>query len=125
MAARAAGEHEYVARGYTNLAEVLSLAGPLDELDACVPEGLRFTQERGFWSHAYGLEVHRCVALLRRGHWDEALTGLRALVEREEDPGMAYVYSVPWYGRLLARRGDPTAGPLLATAWERASRQWL
>ena len=124
-AARRAGEHEYEARGYTNLAEVLSLAGRLDELDACVREGLPFTEERGFWSHAYGLEVHRCVVLLRRGYWDDALAGLRALVERVEDPGMAYVYSVPWYGRLLARRGDPDAGPLLAEAWERASRQWL
>ena len=36
--------------------------------------------------------------------------GLRALVEAVADPGMLYAYSVPWLGRLLARRGDPAAG---------------
>ena len=35
-----------------------------------------------------------------------ALAGLRELVEGVDDPGMLYAYSVPWLGRLLARRGD-------------------
>ena len=88
--------------------------GQLDELESCVADGLRFSRERGFWSHAYNLEVHRCVALIRRGGWDAALAGLRELVEGVDDPGMLHAYSVPWLGRLLARRGDPAAGGLLA-----------
>ena len=120
-----ARQYEYAARGYTNLAELLSRGGRLEELDACVDEGLRFTRERGFWSHAYNLEVHRCVALLRRGQWDAAEAGLRALVDAVDDPGMLHAYSVPWLGRLLARRGEAEAGPMLAATWERARRQRL
>ena len=89
-------------------------------------DGLAFTRERGFWSHAYNLEVHRCLLLLRRGDWDGAEAGLRALVvDAVDDPGMLYAYSVPWLGRLLARRGDPAADAMLAEAWERAQRQRL
>jgi DNA-binding CsgD family transcriptional regulator len=90
-----------------------------------VNAGLTFTRERGFWSHAYNLEVHRCVALIRRGAWDAALAGLRGLVEGVDDPGMLHAYSVPWLGRLLARRGDPEAGDMLAAAWEHAVHQRL
>jgi DNA-binding CsgD family transcriptional regulator len=38
---------------------------------------------------------------------------------------MLFAYSAPWLGRLLARRGDPSAGPLLADAWEQAQRSRL
>ena len=124
-AAAGAGQYEYAARGHCNLAEMLGRGAPLDELEACVGDGLRFTRERGFWSHAYNLELHRCVALVRRGRWEAALAGLRELVEGVEDPGMLYAYSVPWLGRLLARLGDETAGDLLAEAWERARGQRL
>ena len=88
-------------------------------------EGLRFARERGFWSHAYNLEVHRCIGLIRRGGWDAALAGLQELVDSMDDPGMLHAYSVPWLGRLLARRGDPSAGPMLADAWERARSERL
>jgi DNA-binding CsgD family transcriptional regulator/tetratricopeptide (TPR) repeat protein len=124
-AAMAARQYEYAARGYTNRAEILFRAGHLDELERCVAEGLEFTRERGFWSHAYNLELHRLVALVRRGEWDAALTGLRALVEGVDDPGMLFAYSVPWLGRVLARRGDESAGEMLLAAWERARRQRL
>ena len=94
-------------------------------LEACIAEGLPFARERGFWSHAYNLELHRCVLLLRRGDLDGALAGLRELVDGVEDPGMLFAYSVPWLGRALARRGDPAAGGLLAGTWDGAQRQRL
>jgi ATP/maltotriose-dependent transcriptional regulator MalT len=119
------GFHEITARGYTNLVELLLRADRLDELERTVADGLAFAQERGFWSHAYNLEVHRCLLLLRRGDWQGAEEGLRELVETVDDPGMLYAYSVPWLGRLLARRGDPAADELLATAWEGAQRHRL
>jgi DNA-binding CsgD family transcriptional regulator/tetratricopeptide (TPR) repeat protein/energy-coupling factor transporter ATP-binding protein EcfA2 len=121
--ALAAGAHEYAARAYTNLGELLYRFGRFDELERCVTEGLAFTRERGFWSHAYNLEVHRCLLLVRGGRWAEAETALRALVERVDEPGMLFVYSAPPLARLLARRGSPEAGPLLELAWERAVRQ--
>ncbi|WP_433063375.1 ATP-binding protein [Dactylosporangium sp. CS-033363] len=121
-----AGAHyEYAARGWTNLAELLYREGRLAELDACVHDGLSFARERGFWSHAYNLEVHRCLRLLRQGDWDGAERELHALVEGVADPGMLFAYSEPWLLRLRARRGDGAAGPALARAWERARRQRL
>jgi ATP/maltotriose-dependent transcriptional regulator MalT len=119
----AGGHHEAAARGYTNLAELLHRYGRLAELDACVREGLDFTTGRGFRSHAYNLTVHRCLLRLRRGEWDAAGEGLAALLERPGDPGMLRVYAEPAHGRLLARRGDPAAGGLLAAAWEHGRRQ--
>ena len=120
-----ARQYEYAARGYCNLIELLARGGHLDELEIAVAEGLRFARERGFWSHAYNLEVHRCIGLIRRGGWDAALAGLQELVDSMDDPGMLHAYSVPWLGRLLARRGDPSAGPMLADAWERARSERL
>ena len=79
--AQAGAHHEATARGYCNLVELLLRMGRLDELERCVGEGLAFTRERGFWSHAYNLEVHRCVLLLRRGEWEGAEAGLRRLVD--------------------------------------------
>jgi len=120
--AQAGGHHEVTARGYTNLAELLLRVGRLDELARCVEDGLAFTRERGFWSHAYNLDVHRCLLLVRRGDWEPAERGLRELLERVEDPGMLFAYSAPWLGRLLARRGDPAAAELTGEAWQRALR---
>ena len=119
------GYHEITARGYTNLGELLFRSGRYDELERCVADGLSFTRERGFWSHAYNLEVHRCLLLLRRGDWEGAEQGLRRLVDTVDDPGMLYAYSVPWLGRLLARRGDPAAEEMLAAAWAQARRHRL
>jgi DNA-binding CsgD family transcriptional regulator/tetratricopeptide (TPR) repeat protein len=123
--AMAARQYEYAVRGYCNLVELLARGGHLDELETTVADGLRFARERGFWSHAYNLEAHRCIGLIRRGGWDAALAGLRELVDSMDDPGMLHAYSVPWLGRLLARRGDPAAGPMLADAWERARSERL
>ncbi|MEU7608150.1 AAA family ATPase [Micromonospora sp. NPDC049204] len=120
--ARADGLLEYVARGYTNLGEMLFRMGALAEAAGCVRAGLAFAEEHGFWSHAYNMRVHDLLVELRRGGWDRAEPGLRALAQRQDHPDMLYVYSVPWYARLRARRGDPAAAPLLAQAWDRARR---
>lgn len=119
--ATAGGHFEEIARGYVNLVELLARVGRLDELERWVRDGLAFARERGFWSHAYNMEVHECVLALRRGDWDGAERGLRALADAAAgDTGFLSAYSIPWLGRLLARRGDPVAGELLAEAWARA-----
>jgi len=119
------GHDEYAAAGYTNLAELLYREGRLAELEACVREGSSFTRERGLWSHAYHLEVHHCLLLLRHGDVVGAEECLRRLVEGVPDPGILAAYSEPWVARLGARRDDDAAGPALARAWERARRQRL
>jgi DNA-binding CsgD family transcriptional regulator/tetratricopeptide (TPR) repeat protein len=117
------GAHEVAARAYTNLGEMLYRFGRYEELARCIDEGLSFARERGFWSHAYNLELHRCLLLVRQSQWDEALTSLRRLVATVEEPGMLYVYSVPPLARLLARRGAPEAEAMLRSAWDRAVEQ--
>lgn len=117
------GFHETAARGFTNLGELLYRYLRLDDLRSCLDQGRAFTRERGFWSHTYNLDVHAALLALRRGDWTAAGDGLRAIVEQDPDPGMLTVYSVPPHARLLARRGDPAAGAVLAAAWERAQRQ--
>ncbi|WP_320782014.1 ATP-binding protein [Streptomyces sp. CRN 30] len=119
---RRAGSRESTARAYTSLGELLYRFGEFERLDRVVREGLAFTREHGLWSHAYNLEVHRCLVLLRRGRTEAAEEGLRALLDGVDDPGMLYAFSVPPYARLLARRGDVRAEGLLAEAWRRALR---
>ena len=111
----AARRHEYAARGYCNLAEMLGRGGRLDELALVVDEGLRFARERGFWSHAYNLEVHRCVVLVRRGRLGEAESGLRELVEGVDDPGC----STPTACRGSAACSRAAATPRRATCSRR------
>jgi len=117
------GADEAVARGYANLCEMLYRYLRFAELDETLDDGLAFTEEHGFPSHAYNLQVHRCLLDLRRGDWAGAEAGLEALVDQDDDPGMLAGHSRPPYGRLLARRGVAGAGQLLALAWERALRQ--
>ena len=122
--ALASGDHESVARAYTNLSEVLYRQRRTGELAAVLADGLEFTRERGFWSHRYNLEVHSALLSLDAGDWDDADAKLRRLLDYVADPGMLSVYSVPPFARLLARRGDiGTAETLLADAWDRAWQQ--
>ncbi|TCM45080.1 regulatory LuxR family protein [Kribbella sp. VKM Ac-2568] len=122
-AALATGDFEAVARGYTNLVEMLYRARRWDELDETISAGLEFTRERGFGSHTYNLETHRGLLTMRRGDLAAAEEHLRWLIDTVEEPGMLSVLSASSLGRVLARRGDAAAEELLADAWERSRRQ--
>lgn len=121
--ASATADYEAVARGYTNLAEMLYRAPEWDELAECLREGLAFVRERGFGSHAYNLEVHQALLDLRRGDWAAAEQRLRRLIDSVDDQGMLSVLSLSSLGRVLARRGAPDAQEVLELAWTRAKRQ--
>jgi DNA-binding CsgD family transcriptional regulator len=120
--ARETGLHEWIARGYTNLAEPLYRFGRYDELAALLADGLAFTAEHGFWSHAYNLRVHHALLRLRRGD-RAAEEELRVLAADAGSAGMLAVYSEPAYARMLARRGSAAAEPLLTRSWRRALHQ--
>ncbi len=117
------GHHEHAARGYTNLGELLYRFSMFDELAECVAEGLAFTRDRGFWSHAHNLDVHRCLLLARRGDWPAAEAGLTELAGRAGDTGMLAVYDQPPLHRLRARRGAPEAAAVLRSSWVTGQRQ--
>ena len=122
-AALATGDDEAVARGYTNLVEMLYRACRWEELDETIAAGLEFTHERGFGSHSYNLETHRGLLLMRRGDLAAAENHLRWLIDTVDGPGMLSVMSTSSLGRVLARRGDEDAHDLLAESWQRARRQ--
>jgi Tetratricopeptide repeat len=106
--ARAAHHYEYAQRAYTNLVEGLYRQGRFQELDEPIARGLAYAREYGFASHEYNLEAHRCMLLTLRGRWEEAEAGLRRLLAGE-DPGVLASFGLCALGRLLARKGDPTA----------------
>nr|WP_275402397.1 LuxR family transcriptional regulator [Streptomyces sp. SID13031] len=122
-AALATGDYEAVARGYTNLVEMLYRARRWDELEETVAAGLEFTRERGFGSHIYNLETHRALLTMRRGDLADAAAHLRWLIDTVEEPGMLSVLSASSLGRVLARQGDTGAEQLLSDAWEEALQQ--
>ncbi|MEV6282767.1 LuxR C-terminal-related transcriptional regulator [Kribbella sp. NPDC051770] len=112
------GRHEAAARAYTNLAEVLFRHNRTDELVSLLEAGARFTQDHGFWSHAFGLEVHEIHCSLRRGNWNDAERRLQTLLGSTPDPGMLAVYSRPIAARLRLRTGR------MQDAYESASTTW-
>ncbi|HET9007507.1 MAG TPA: AAA family ATPase, partial [Actinomycetes bacterium] len=119
--ARVASHYEYAQRAQTNLVEGLYRLGRFHELDQPLADGLAYAREYGFASHEYNLEAHRCMLLTLRGRWDEAEAGLRRLLAGD-DPGVLASFGLSALGRLLARKGDPAAGPLLERAWRTARR---
>jgi DNA-binding CsgD family transcriptional regulator/tetratricopeptide (TPR) repeat protein len=119
--ARAAHHYEYAQRAYTNLVEGLYRLGRLEDLDEPIARGLAYAREYGFASHEYNLEAHRCMLLTLRGRWDEAERGLRRVLDGG-DPGVLASFGLSALGRLLARKADPGAGPLLERAWHAATR---
>ncbi len=121
--ALAHNHHEHAARAYTNLGELLYRHARFGDLAGCLADGLAFTRDRGFSSHAYNLQVHAALLAMRRGDLAGALAALSELTDRPEDPGMLRVYAEPQHARLLARLDDPAAGPLLEAAWRRGQRQ--
>ena len=109
--ALALGHHEYAAAGYTNLNETLYRLGRWDAMDRSLADGLTFTLERDFRSHAYNLEVHRCLLLAHRGQWDDAEAGLRALVESVDEPGHHVPVQRARAGPAARPSRRPAAGP--------------
>jgi DNA-binding CsgD family transcriptional regulator len=116
------GHHEYAARAYTNLGEVLFQLRRYDELEDCLEQGLRFTAEHDLPGHAYNLQAHRALLLALRGSWADAERRLRRLLATVPDPGQMARLTLPPLGRLLARRGDPAAEEVLSRGWRLAMR---
>jgi DNA-binding CsgD family transcriptional regulator len=118
----AEGHHEYAARAFTNLGEMLYVLRRYDELEECLDAGLRFAADHDLPGHAYNMAAHRALLLSVRGDWDDAERRLRRLVVTVPDPGQLARLTLPPLGRLLARRGDPGAKEFLDRGWSLALR---
>ena len=116
------GWHEYAARGYTNLAELLFRFGRYDELahmrrrriDVHPRARLLVARVQPRAAPVPAAAAHQPVGRRPR-------RGLRTSGREVEEPGMLYVYSVPPLARLLARRGDAMRPRPVTTAWQRAA----
>lgn len=122
-AAISTGDYEVAARGYTNLAQILYRQCRWDELADCLLRGREFIRERGFGSHAFNLDVHEALLVMRRGDWREAEDRLLRLIDSIDGVSVLSVTSTSSLGRLLARRADPQAEALLSATWDMAREQ--
>jgi hypothetical protein len=96
---------ELPARACVNAAGSSYRAGRLDEAERYVLLGLDRAGGGEFTAGAYRLELTLQGVRLSRGEWDEAETGLRALVDWSGEPGLMRPLAASLLGRLLARRG--------------------
>jgi hypothetical protein len=73
--------------------------------------------------------ARRCRLALMRGRWAEAESGLRELLDGQDDPGMIGRETVPVLARVLVRQGSADAPERLALAARHAATadvlEWL
>ena len=105
-AARELGQHEYVMRGYYNLAEGLWRLGRHAESARYLDAAAEYGRDRDFQAHSYFVEARRQRLRLMRGEWGPAEEVLRRLLGERADPGMLGRETMPALARLLVRRGD-------------------
>jgi hypothetical protein len=92
-------------------------AGRLADLERLVAHGLALADDCEFLAGQYRLRLTRAAARASSGRWDAAIDELEDLVRSPGDPGIMAPLARGVLARLLARRGDPLAGAVLAEAW--------
>ena len=121
-AARELGQHEYVMRGYYNLAEGLWRLGRHAEAARYLDAADEYGRDRDFQAHSYFVTARQQRLRLMRGEWEPAGQVLRSLLAQRPDPGMLGRETVPVLARLLVRQGADEA-PRLLDAAARAARE--
>jgi DNA-binding CsgD family transcriptional regulator/tetratricopeptide (TPR) repeat protein len=123
------GNHEFVMRAYYNLIEGLWRLGEYHEALGYIEQAEHYCRDRDFPVYGYMFAARRCRLALMRGRWTEAETGLRELLDGQDDPGMIGRETVPILARVLLRQGSPDAPAWLALANRHAVRadvlEWL
>jgi len=127
--ARQTGNHEYVIRGYYNLAEGVWRLGRYEAALAYVAAGEDYGRDRDFPAHQYFFRARRHRLAAMRGEWTAAEAGLRRQLADNHDPGMLGRETMPALARILVRRGDPDALSWLerSASWAERTRvlEWL
>jgi DNA-binding CsgD family transcriptional regulator/tetratricopeptide (TPR) repeat protein len=112
---------DYLSVAAHNLAVLLIRSGRPIEAGPWLAVGERAAREHGLDHALFRIEAQQCHVAMLRGAWDEAERGLRRLLEQGDDPRANLVNPLAFLGRILARRGDPEAGPLVERAWSLAA----
>jgi DNA-binding CsgD family transcriptional regulator/tetratricopeptide (TPR) repeat protein len=111
---------DYLTVAAHNLAVMLLRAGRVLDAAPHLELAARIAREHRLDTAAFRIEAQQCQVLMLCGDWDAAERRLRALLAAGGDPGANAVNPLAFLGRLLARRGDPTAPGYVARAWELA-----
>jgi DNA-binding CsgD family transcriptional regulator/tetratricopeptide (TPR) repeat protein len=112
---------DYLSVAAHNLAVLLIRSGRPIEAEPWLTIGERAAREHGLDHALFRIEAQQCHVAMLRGAWDEAERGLRRLLEQGDDPRANLVNPLAFLGRILARRGDPEAAPLVERAWSLAA----
>lgn len=116
-------EHgEYRCRAAMNVATALIWLGRHPEALPYLDIAEDAAREHGLDHLGFHVRSQRCHVQLFLGHWAEAERVLRLHVTTDRDPASVLALPLAVLGRLLARRGDPTAGDMVARSWEIAQR---
>lgn len=97
-------------------------AGRVADVERLVDTGLALAEECEFFAGQYRLHLTRAAARAACGAWDAAVDELGELLRSPGEPGLMAPLARSILARLLARRGDPRAGAVLAAA--RADGRW-
>ena len=141
-AARELGQHEYVMRGYYNLAEGLWRLGRHAEAARYLDAAAEYGRDRDFQAHSTSSTARRQRLRLMRGEWGPGGGGAPAVARRARRPGHARprddagagpVARPPGRRRAaetlaspLARPGRPTSwSGWCPPAWPTSSTAWL
>jgi hypothetical protein len=91
-------------------------AGRLGDVERLVATGLTLAEECEFFAGQYRLRLTRAAARASSGAWDAAVDELEDLLRSPGEPGIMAPLARSILARLLARRGQPQAGTVLAAA---------
>jgi hypothetical protein len=114
--ARTASRLETRVRGHVNAAGALYRAGRFEQAERHVAEGLRVADDGAFLSGQYRLLLTSAGIAAGAGSWDRAVAVLRGLLAGPGDAGIMAPLARSLLARLLARRGDRAALPVLGEA---------
>jgi hypothetical protein len=103
-------------RTYVNAAGSAYRAGRFADAHRYVSAGLGLAADGEFAAGRYRLHLTAAAVSASEGEWDRAVAQLQALVTAPGEPGVMALLARSLLARLLARRGDPTAGAVLADA---------
>ena len=107
------GLEEHVARAYTNLASVASVAQGTEEALEWFAAGIDYSDEHDLSSWSLFLRGARAEAELDAGRWDDAAESARSVLDGERASPATRSAPLLVLGLLRARRGDPDwSGPL-------------
>jgi DNA-binding CsgD family transcriptional regulator/tetratricopeptide (TPR) repeat protein len=123
-----AGAVEDAGRSYANLHELLMRTRRLAESIRCFEEGVAYCDEHDIGTYATCLRGWHANVLELLGRWDEASALCTATLASVSSP-VNRLTSLAALGRILARRGDPSAWRYLdeaaASAGALGERDWI